>query len=65
MPALVSLLAVVALAALVAWMLGSAVLRGGGLLLCIAGLIGAATGTAVGASILALMLWSAPGLVDI
>jgi hypothetical protein len=54
MAALMSLLAIIVLWGIVTWMLGSFALRAGGLLLLVTGLIGLATGTAAGASVLAL-----------
>ncbi len=56
MTALVSLLAVLALGSIAVWLVGSFALRVGGTLLLLAGLLGLATATEPGASVIALVL---------
>ncbi|HXE46126.1 MAG TPA: hypothetical protein VN635_13150 [Conexibacter sp.] len=56
MTALASLLAVVLIGLVVAWLLGSAVLRIGGVLLILAGVVGLATGTAPLVAVVTLLL---------
>jgi hypothetical protein len=63
MTALVSLLAVVLIGLVAAWLFGSFILRVGGVLLLLAGLAGLATGTgplvALGAALLGALAWLA------
>jgi hypothetical protein len=56
MTAVVSLLAILLLGLVLAWLIGSFVLRAGGLLLILAGLVALATGSDAGAGAVALLV---------